>query len=110
MLVYVCKFVIFWEEVEVLLNDFCEEGDFLVRDSVYFQGDYILFIYFEGMVDYYRIIVKYNKLEVDGGDCLFDNLIQFVEVLQLSFVLFCQLVQISREEGNRKFYFFFISF
>lgn len=27
---------IFWEEVEVLLNDFCEEGDFLVRDSVYF--------------------------------------------------------------------------
>lgn len=27
---------IFREEAEVLLNDFREEGDFLVRDSVYF--------------------------------------------------------------------------
>lgn len=75
------------EEAEALLNDFREEGDFLVRDSVHFQGDYTLSIYFEGMVDHYRIIAKHNKLEVDGGDCLFDNLIQLVEVLQLSLVL-----------------------
>lgn len=75
------------EEAEALLNDFREEGDFLVRDSVHFQGDYTLSIYFEGMVDHYRIIAKHNKLEVDGGDCLFDNLIQLVEVPQLSLVL-----------------------
>lgn len=75
------------EEAEALLNDFREEGDFLVRDSVHFQGDYTLSIYFEGMVDHYRIIAKHNKLEVDGGDCLFDNLIQLVEVLPLSLVL-----------------------
>lgn len=75
------------EEAEALLNDFREEGDFLVRDSVHFQGDFTLSIYFEGMVDHYRIIAKHNKLEVDGGDCLFDNLIQLVEVPQLSLVL-----------------------
>lgn len=38
-------------------------------------------------MDHYRIIAKHNKLEVDGGDCLFDNLIQLVEVPQLSLVL-----------------------
>ncbi|XP_022330713.1 tyrosine-protein kinase CSK-like isoform X1 [Crassostrea virginica] len=70
------------EEAEALLNDFREEGDFLIRDSVHFQGDYTLSIYFEGMVDHYRIIAKHNKLEVDGGDCLFDNLIQLVEHYQ----------------------------
>lgn len=69
------------EEAEAMLNNFREEGDFLIRDSVHFQGDYSLSIYFDGMVDHYRIIAKSNKLEVDGGDCLFDNLIQLVEVL-----------------------------
>ncbi|XP_061173254.1 tyrosine-protein kinase CSK-like isoform X2 [Saccostrea echinata] len=67
------------EEAEALLNNFREEGDFLIRDSVHFHGDYTLSIYFEGLVDHYRIIAKNNKLEVDGGDCLFDNLIQLVE-------------------------------
>lgn len=83
------------EEAEALLNDFREEGDFLIRDSVHFQGDYTLSIYFEGMVDHYRIIAKHNKLEVDGGDCLFDNLIQLVEVL---FLLFCRHKSVEREK------------
>lgn len=83
------------EEAEALLNDFREEGDFLIRDSVHFQGDYTLSIYFEGMVDHYRIIAKHNKLEVDGGDCLFDNLIQLVEVL---FLLFCWHKSVEREK------------
>ena len=57
-----------------------EDGVFLVRDSVHFQGDFTLSVSFEGKVDHYRILFLNNKLEVDGGDCQFDNLLELVEV------------------------------
>ncbi|KAK3098941.1 hypothetical protein FSP39_024518, partial [Pinctada imbricata] len=70
------------EEAEHLLVE-KNDGVFLIRDSVHFQGDFTLSIAFQGKVEHYRIIAKHNMLEVDGGECLFENLIQLVKVAML---------------------------
>lgn len=67
------------EQAESLLQD-KEDGVFLVRDSVHYRGDFTLSVSFDNKVDHYRILAHNNKLEVDGGDCCFDNLFDLVEV------------------------------
>lgn len=81
-----CHFYFRWyhgkisrEQAEALLQ-YRQDGMFLIRDSVHFQGDFTLSVVFEGSIDHYRILNKHNKLEVDGGECFFDNLIELVEV------------------------------
>ncbi|OWF54088.1 Tyrosine-protein kinase CSK [Mizuhopecten yessoensis] len=61
------------EQAENLLQDM-EDGVFLVRDSVHYRGDFTLSVSFDNKVDHYRVLAHNNKLEVDGGDCCFDNL------------------------------------
>jgi len=53
---------------------------FLVRDSVHFRGDYTLSVVYFNKVEHYRVILRHNKLEIDGGDCRFDTLFDLVEV------------------------------
>ena len=67
------------EQAEALLQH-KEDGMFLVRDSVHFAGDYTLSVCFDDHIDHYRIIITNNQLEVDGGDCSFNNLFELVEV------------------------------
>ncbi|XP_069137994.1 tyrosine-protein kinase CSK-like isoform X2 [Argopecten irradians] len=66
------------EQAESLLQNM-EDGVFLVRDSVHYRGDFTLSVSFDNKVDHYRILAHNNKLEVDGGDCCFDNLFELVE-------------------------------
>ena len=67
------------EETEALLR-YCEDGVFLVRDSIHFQGDCTLSVAIQGRIDHYRILRHDGLLEVDGGDCSFPSLIDLVQV------------------------------
>lgn len=67
------------QEAEELLSN-KDDGVFLIRDSVHFQGDYTLSVACDGRVDHYRILTRNNQLEVDGGECTFDSLMSLVEV------------------------------
>ena len=66
-------------EAEDMLLD-RDDGVFLIRDSVHFQGDYTLSVSCDRRVDHYRILTRNNKLEVDGGECTFDSLMSLVQV------------------------------
>jgi hypothetical protein len=43
-------------------------------------GDYTLSVVYFNKVEHYRVILRHNKLEIDGGDCRFDTLFDLVEV------------------------------
>ncbi|XP_071171781.1 tyrosine-protein kinase CSK-like isoform X1 [Mytilus galloprovincialis] len=66
------------EQAEDLLQ-FKEDGVFLLRDSVHFRGDFTLSVVYYNKVEHYRVILRQNKLEIDGGDCQFQTLIDLVE-------------------------------
>ena len=65
----------------------CEDGVFLVRDSIHFQGDCTLSVAVQGRIDHYRIMCRGGLLEVDGGDCSFPSLIDLVQVLWCVFAV-----------------------
>ena len=69
------------DETEIILHS-CEDGVFLVRDSIHFQGDCTLSVAINGRVDHYRILRRDGLLEVDGGDCSFHSLIDLVQVME----------------------------
>ena len=82
------------DEAEDLLRG-KPDGVYLVRDSVHFHGDFTLSISCDSRIDHYRILTKNNELEVDGGDCTFDNLIQLVEVGSCDFLKNAALFVVS---------------
>ena len=57
-----------------------QDGQFLVRESMHFPGDYTLSVFFKNKVEHYRIQYSQNKMTIDE-ESFFDNLPSLVEVI-----------------------------
>ncbi|KAI6652241.1 Tyrosine-protein kinase CSK [Oopsacas minuta] len=64
------------EEAESLLNPI-SDGLFLVRESNNYPGDYTLCVAFDGKVEHYRVINKFNKVTIDEEE-FFNSLTDLV--------------------------------
>lgn len=66
------------EEAETLLQaKSAPDGQFLVRESTNFPGDYTLCVCYQGKVEHYRVIAKANRMTIDEDE-FFENLSQLV--------------------------------
>ncbi|XP_071953229.1 tyrosine-protein kinase CSK-like isoform X2 [Antedon mediterranea] len=65
------------EEAEQLLKPW-KTGQYLVRDSTHFPGDYTLSVSVSGKVEHYHVIYKDRKLTIDE-EGFFDDLAKLVE-------------------------------
>ena len=66
------------EKAELLLSP-REDGQYLVRESTNFPGDYTLCVCYQGKVEHYRVIFKDNRVTIDEEE-YFENLTKLVDV------------------------------
>uniref|UniRef100_A0A7N8X3W4 Tyrosine-protein kinase n=1 Tax=Mastacembelus armatus TaxID=205130 RepID=A0A7N8X3W4_9TELE len=77
-----------------------QTGEFLVRESTNFPGDYTLCVSCDGKVEHYRIIYHDGKLTIDDEE-YFENLMQLVEHYTKDADGLCtRLIKPKLEEGT----------